>query len=78
MNNKNFIKKILNKIKENFMSDDIREEIRMELIDPIFIEIRNFILPHYIIFIILLSTIMILIIYLILIIHKINYYKIIS
>lgn len=46
---KNFIKKILFNIKENF-SDDIK----MELFEPLYIELKNIILPHYLIFIILL------------------------
>lgn len=71
-NNNNFIKKIFRKIKENFMSDDIRDEIKLELIDPMFIEMKNFILPHYIIFITLFLVIIVLILYLIFLINNIN------
>ena len=62
----NFLKKILLKIKENFISDDIKNEINNELLVPLYIEITNFILPHYVIFIILLLIIIILLLYLIL------------
>lgn len=67
-NNKvNYIKKLFRKIKENFMSDDIKEEIKVELIDPMFVEMKNFILPHYVIFLVLFIVIIILISYLIMI-----------
>jgi hypothetical protein len=80
MNNKNsnYLKKIFYKIKENFMSDDIKNEIKIELLEPMFIEMKNFILPHYIIFIVLLLIIIILILYLIIIIYNINNYHIIK
>ena len=66
INNKvNYIKKLFRKIKENFMSDDIKEEIKVELIDPMFIEMKKFILPHYVIFLALFIVIIIMISYLI-------------
>lgn len=70
--NSNFIKKILKLIKENFMTDDIKNEIKGELIEPFYVEIRNFILPHYVIFIILFITIIILLLYIILLIFNIK------
>jgi len=73
INNNNFIKKIFRKIKENFMSDDIKEEIKIELIDPMFVEMKNFILPHYIIFIILFLIIIILLLYLIIMINNVYF-----
>lgn len=75
-NSNNFIKKIFRKIKENFMSDDIKEEIKTELIDPMFMQIKNFILPHYVIFIILFLIIIVLILYMIILINNINLYHI--
>lgn len=75
-NNNNFIKKIFRKIKENFLSDDIKEEIKLELVDPMFIEMKNFILPHYVIFILLFMIIIVLILYLIILINNINLYLI--
>ena len=69
----NFIKKILYKIKESFISDDIKSEIKNELIEPLFIEIRNFILPHYLIFMVLFFIIILLLFYLIIIITNNNY-----
>ena len=74
--NNNFIKKIFHRIKENFMSGDIKDEIKIELIEPMFLEIKNFILPHYIIFIILLLIIIVLILYLIILINNANLYNI--
>jgi len=71
-----YIKKLFHKIKENFMSGDIKNEIKAELIDPMFIEIKNFILPHYIIFLILFLIIIVLILYLIILIYNINFYHI--
>lgn len=78
MNNNynNFLKKIFRKIKENFMSDDIKEEIKLELIDPMFMEMKNFILPHYIFFLVLFFIIIVLILYLIILIYNINLYHI--
>jgi hypothetical protein len=61
--NINFIKKLLGKIKENFMCDETKNEIKNEFLEPLYIEIRNFILPHYVIFIILLVIIIILLLY---------------
>lgn len=72
----NLIKKIFYKIKENFMSDDIKEEIKVELIDPMFIEMKKFILPHYIIFLVLLLIIIMLILYLIILVYNLNLYDI--
>jgi hypothetical protein len=74
--NNNYIKKIFRKIKENFMSDDIKDEIKIELIDPLFLEMKNFILPHYVIFIMLFLIIIILLLYLIIIMYNINLYHI--
>ena len=70
----NFVKKLFRKIKENFMSDDIKDEIKVELIDPLFMEMKNLILPHYIVFLILFLIIIILILYLIILIYNINFY----
>jgi len=70
--NINFIKKLLGKIKENFICDDTKNEIKNEFLEPLYLEIRNFILPHYIIFIILLVIIIILLLYQILIINQTN------
>lgn len=70
LKNNNLIKKIFCKIKENFATDDIKNEIKIELIDPLFLEIKNFILPHYLIFLMLFLIIIILILYLIIIINK--------
>ncbi len=70
--NNNFLKKILKLVKENFLTDDVKNEIKEELIEPLYIEIRNFILPHYFIFVILFFTIIILLIYIILVIFNIN------
>ena len=72
----NYIKKLFRKIKENFMSDDIKEEIKVELIDPMFIEMKKFILPHYIIFLVLFIVIIIMILYLIILTSNINFYHI--
>lgn len=72
--NTNFIKKILGKIKENLICDETKNEIKKELLEPLYIELRNFILPHYIIFIILLVIIIILLLYQILIINQTNNY----
>ena len=77
MNNKNipqnnFIKKIFRRIKENFMSDDIKNEIKIELLDPLFIGIKNFILPHYVIFIVFFLIIIIIELYLISIVKSIE------
>jgi len=58
------------------MSGDIKDEIKIELIEPMFLEIKNFILPHYIIFIILLLIIIVLILYLIILINNANLYNI--
>lgn len=52
---KNFIKKILTNIKENFSND-----IKLEFIEPLYIELKNIILPHYLIFIILLLILILL------------------
>ena len=71
-NKNDFIKKLFHKIKENFMSDDIKEEFKIELIDPMFIEMKNLILPHYVIFLILFLIIIVLILYLIILIYNIN------
>lgn len=71
-NDNNFVKKIFRKIKENFMSDDIKDEIKVDIIDPIFLEMKNFIFPHYVFFIFLVLIAIILIIYLIILIHNIN------
>ena len=76
VNKNNFIKKLFNKIKENFMSDDIKNEIKGELVDPMFVEIKNTILPHYIIFLVLFIIIIVLILYLIILIYNINFYNI--
>lgn len=70
MNKNNYIKKIFHKIKENFISDDVKEEIKIEFVEPLFLEIKKFILPHYIIFIVLLLIIIVLILYLIIIISN--------
>lgn len=70
----NFIKKIFHKIKEGFISDDVKNEIKNEFMEPLFIEIRNFILPHYLIFMILFIIIIILLFYLIVIVTN-NKYK---
>jgi hypothetical protein len=76
-NNKvNYIKKLFRKIKENFMSDDIKEEIKVELIDPMFIEMKKLILPHYVIFLVLFIVIIILISYLIMLTQNLNFYHI--
>jgi len=75
-NKVNYIKKLFRKIKENFMSDDIKEEIKVELIDPMFIEMKKLILPHYIIFLVLFIIIIILISYLIMLTLNINLYDI--
>jgi hypothetical protein len=72
VNKNNFIKKLFNKIKENFMSDDFKGE----LVDPMFVEIKNVILPHYIIFLVLFIIIIVLILYLIILIYNINFYNI--
>lgn len=64
-NKNDFMKKIFRKIKENFMSDDIKEEIKIEIIDPMFSEMKKLILPHYVIFLVLVMIIIILIFYLI-------------
>jgi hypothetical protein len=74
--NNNYIKKIFRKIKENFISDDIKEEIKIELIEPLFLEMKNFILPHYVIFIVLFLIIIVLILYLIIMIYNINLFHI--
>jgi hypothetical protein len=68
----NFLKKILKLVKENFLTDDVKNEIKGELIEPLYIEIRNFILPHYFIFIILFISIIILLLYIIHLIFNIN------
>lgn len=68
----NFLKKIFIKIKDNLMSDDIKNEIKNELIEPFYVEIRNFILPHYLIFMILFLIIIILLFYIILTISNIK------
>lgn len=75
-NSNNFVKKILRRIKENFMSDDIKDEIRHELVEPMFLEMKNFILPHYVIFLILFLIIIILLLYLIIFINNINLHHI--
>ena len=66
----NFIKALLGKVKENFMCEETKNEIKNEFLEPLYIEIRNFILPHYIIFIILLVIIIILLFYQIYLIKK--------
>lgn len=66
----NFVKKILLKIKENFISDDLKIEIKKELLEPFYIEIINYILPHYIIFIFLFLIIIILLLSLIIMISN--------
>lgn len=71
-NDNNFVRKIFRKIKENFMSDDIKDEIKIEIIDPIFLEMKNFIFPHYVFFLILFLIVIILTVYLIIITHNIN------
>lgn len=58
-NNNNLVKKILFKIKENLISEEIKNEIKNELFDPLYLELRNFILPHYITFMFLFSLIII-------------------
>lgn len=73
-NKNDYIKKLFYKIKENFMSPDIKNEIKLELMDPMFIEIKNLILPHYIIFLVLFLIIIVLILYLIILIYNINLY----
>ena len=76
-NNKvNYIKKLFRKIKENFMSDDIKEEIKIELIDPMFIEMKKLILPHYVIFLVLFIVIIVMISYLIMLTSNFNFYHI--
>ncbi len=75
MNNNDYIKKLFRKIKENFMSDDIKNEIKTELIDPVFFEMKNFILPHYIIFLILFLIIIIMLLYLIILTSNINLHQ---
>lgn len=52
---KNFIKKVLLNIKENF-SDDIK----LELFEPLYLELKNIILPHYLIFMVFLLIIILL------------------
>ncbi len=54
------------------MSEDIKNEIKNELLEPFYIEIRNFILPHYIIFLILFVIIIILLFTIILMISNIK------
>ncbi len=71
-NKNNLLKKILIKIKDNFMCDDIKNEIKSELVDPLYVEIRNFILPHYLIFIILFLIIIILLLSIIFMISNIR------
>ena len=71
-NKNDFIKKLFRKIKENFLSDDIKDEIKIEIIEPMFIEMKNKILPHYITFIALFIIIIILILYLIILTHNVN------
>lgn len=71
----NFIKKILLKLKENFISDDVKCEIKNEFMEPLYNEIRNFILPHYMIFLVLFIIIIILLLYLIVIIINFNHIK---
>ena len=68
----NFIKALLGKIKENFMCDETKSEIKNEFLEPLYMEIRNFILPHYIIFIILLVIIIILLLYQIYLVKNYN------
>jgi len=65
LNKKNnlFMKKIINKIKENFNDDKLKEEILF----PIYNEIYTCILPHYIIFITLFIIILVLLIFIIII-----------
>lgn len=75
-NKNDYIKKLFYKIKENFMSEDIKNEIKVELMDPMFNEIKNLILPHYIIFLVLFLIIITLLLYLIILIYNINFYRI--
>ena len=42
-----FMKKIFQKIKENFANDEIKNEIKNEIINPLYNEIKKFILPLY-------------------------------
>ncbi len=60
-----FFKKILLKVKEHLMSDDIKEEFRNEIMEPFCTELINFILPHYFVFMILFIIIVVLQIYII-------------
>lgn len=74
--NKNiFFKKILLKVKEHLMSDDIKEEFKKEIMEPFCNEIINFILPHYFVFMILLIIIIILLICIISMTSNIKYKK---
>ncbi len=75
MTKNNFLKKFIFIIKESFMSDDIKKEIKNELLEPFYIEIINFILPHYIVFMILFVTIIFLLICIIMMIASISKYK---
>lgn len=68
----NFIKKMFEKIKENFMCDEIKNNVKIELLEPLYVEIKNIILPHYIIFIILFIIIIFLLLYLIITITNKN------
>ena len=68
----NFLKKLLFKAKEHLMSDDIKNEIRNEIMEPFCVEIINFILPHYAIFMVLFLIIIIMLIYIIMSISSIK------
>ena len=59
--NNNFIKMIIQKVKNELVND----EVKNELIYPIYDEIHAKILPHYITFFVMLSTIILLLIILI-------------
>ncbi len=60
----NLIKKLLYKLKEHF-TDDIKNDIRDEIMFPLYIEIQRCILPHYIVFITFFIIIIILVLILI-------------
>ena len=54
-----FMKKLFQKIKENFENEEIKNEIKNEIINPLYKQIKITILPYYSIFIIILLVILI-------------------
>lgn len=67
------MKKIIDKIKENFNNDEMINEIKTEIINPLYKEIKYQVYPYYIFFIII--SIIILLLLIILIVSIFNFNK---